>query len=334
MFSPERLKDLIENSGLSRHQNSRSYIFTCPLCLKKDKLYIRKTDGKFVCFVCAEGERRFRGRCEYALTELLGWPIRELRHRLYGDDIDSKTIDELLSFQLYDFYAEEDEITEDVTSTLPTLSWPFDFYPIDDPKAVRGLKYLEQERGVPLALAKVYGVRYCPPQRRVIFPVEVNGRLIGWQARSIIPTEWYDDDGFVHTMPKILGNKGLRREIALMFGDRLQGSKHAVVCEGPLDGIKCHLIGGNVVTMGKAVSEAQLRVIRNSGVTKVYLALDPDAASEMDRICHALGDLELYHLVPIRGRKDLGACTPLEVLGQFQCAQRVDSATAFVYLRA
>jgi len=286
-----------------------------------------------VCFVCAEGEGRFRGKAEFALAALFGWPVGEVRRKLYGDDFEDKTVDDLLTFQLYDFYGEEDEIVEDVTSTLPTLPWPGDFYPIDDPKSARGLKYLEQERGVPLALALEYGLRYCPPQRRVIFPVEVNGRLIGWQARSVIPTEWHDDDGILHVVPKILGNKGLKREVSLMFGDRLQGSDHAVICEGPLDGIKAHLCRGNTVTMGKAVSEAQIKAIRRSGVKKVYLALDPDAAAEMDRLCHELGDLELYHLLPSRGHKDLGEMTPEAVLEQFNKASRVDAGMLFMYLK-
>lgn len=322
-FRADRLKDLIETSGLSYRQNSLSYIFTCPLCQKREKLYIRKHDGRFVCFVCAEGERRFRGLCEFALTELLGLPIREIKRRLYGDDFDGKTPDDLLNFQLYDFYGEDDEITEDVTPTLPTLSWPSDFYPIDDPKSVRGLKYLERERGVPLALAQQYGIRYCPPQRRVIFPVEVAPqRLVGWQARSVIGAT-----------PKAITSKGFQREKALMFSDKLKGSDHAVLCEGPIDAIKAHLCGGAIATMGKAVSKTQIAIIRACGVRSVYLAIDPDAAAEMERLCHSFGDLMVYSLQPPNGRKDLGECTPEEVLEQFQKAPLVDSGTLFLYFK-
>lgn len=334
-FSPQKLRELIENSGLSLHQNTRSFIFTCPRCQKKDKLYIRKSDGRFICFVCAEGEGRFRGRAEFAIAELFGWPIREVRRHLYGEDFDEKTVEDFLNFQLYDFFGDTDEIAENVTSTLPTLLWPMDYLPIDHPAAIRGLRYLEQERGVPLDLAKFYGLRYCPPQRRVIFPVETDNRLIGWQARSVIPTEWYnEEDGTIHTFPKILGNKGLRRDICLMFEQRLHDGKYAVVCEGPLDAIKAHLCGGNIATMGKGVSAAQIKAIRQGGkIERIYLALDLDAAAEMDRLCHAFGDLEIYQLLPSPGAKDLGAMTPEMVLEQFQRAKRVDSSTCFVYLR-
>ena len=321
-FMPERLKEIVEGSGVSLRQNTKSFIFTCPRCNKKDKLYIRKSDGKFVCFVCVESEGRFKGHCEYALAELLGQPVGELRRKLYGGDYDTRTTEELLSFQLIDFYGEDDEVTEDVTSTLPTLPWPMNFLPIAHPQAARGLRYLEQERGIPLLLAQAYGLRYCPPTRRVIFPIEVQNRLVGWQARSIVGAE-----------PKILGNTDLRRDVTLMFGDRLQGSKHAVVCEGPIDGIKAHLCEGNVVTMGKAISDAQLKAIRNSGVERVYLAIDPDAAAEMARITHELGDLELYHLLPARGRKDLGEMSPGAVLDQFRQAPRIRSQSLFIHLR-
>ena len=327
-----RLKELIEESGISYRENTQSWIFVCPRCQKKDKLYIRKRDGRFVCFVCAEGEGHFRGAPEFAVAELFGWSVDDTKRKLYGDNIEGKTVDELLDIQLYDYYGEDDPILEDVTSTLPTLTWPEEYYSIGDPKAIRGLQYLEG-RGIPQPLAEMYGLRYCPPQRRVIFPVEVSGRLIGWQARSIIPTEWYDDEGRIHTMPKIVGNKGLRREVALMFGDRLKGSEHAVICEGPIDGIKAHMCGGNAVTMGKAVSDAQIEAIRRSGVKSVYLALDPDAASEMDRLCHALGDKELYQLLPPGRTKDLGEMTPMGVFQRFVSAPRVGPETCFVYLR-
>ena len=331
-FSQEKLKDIIETGGVGYKQNSRSYIFTCPRCNKQNKLYIRKSDGRFCCFRCAETDR-FRGRPEYALAELFGWPLSEVRRRLYGDDYETKSVDDLLNFQLYDFWGEDDEVTEDVTASIPTALYPMDFYPIDDPKSVRGRDYLEQERGVSIALAKRYGLRYCPPTRRVIFPVEVHGRLLGWQARSVIKTEFYDESGELHTIPKILGNTDLKRELTVMFGDRLKYSEHAVVCEGPLDAIKADLCGGNIATMGKSISAAQIEIILNSGVSKVYLALDPDAASDMERLCQAFGDLKLYHLLPPRGCKDLGEASPEAVLKAFQNAPRISNATCFVYLK-
>ena len=334
LFTPERLREVIEEAGLSYRQNSKSYIFTCPKCEKKDKLYLRKTDGRFVCFVCKETEN-FQGRPEFALAELMEIPLSEVRDRLYGyTPLVHRSVEERLTLDLYDFYGDTDEIEEDVTPTIPTAIFPPDFYPIDHPHSAKGLHYLQAERGISLEIAKRYNLRYCPPTRRVIFPVEVDGRLIGWQARATFKTEiWDEESEIIRTVPKILGNKGLRREISLMFADRLKGSDHAVVCEGPIDGLKAHLCGGNCVTMGKAVSQAQIKLILASGVKKVYLALDPDAASEMQRLCRAFSDLSVYQVLPPPHLKDLGAATEGQIYHQFLRAPRVDATHLFLYLR-
>lgn len=331
IINTERLKDLVESSGLSYRQNSQSWIFTCPRCDKHHKLYLRKRDGRFVCWYCKEISN-FKGRAEYALTELLGMPIQEIRTRLYGEEHENKTFEELLDIRLVDFFSDDDEVTEDVTADLPTVAWPYDYVPLDDPRAAKGLKYMVEERGVSLEVATAYGLRYSPKARRVGFPVVWQGRMIGYQARAIFKTEWVDEDGEVKKTPKMLSTKGMRRELLLMFGDSLKGSEHAVVCEGPIDAIKAHLCGGTVATMGKAVSNAQIKIIRDSGVKRVYLALDPDAAPEMHRIVTALGDLELFQLLPEPGFKDLGEMTPEAVLRQFHRAPSISPGQIFVHL--
>lgn len=331
MLDPIKLQNLIENSGLSFKQNGRSWIFSCPRCQKREKVYVRKTDGLFVCFHCRETEG-FRGRPEFVLSELLGRSISDIQKVLYGDEFADKSYSELMQVPLLSYFGDDDEVVEDVVDTLPSVGWPLDFYPIDHKHSARGARYLEG-RGIPVAVATGYGIRYCPPTRRVIFPVEARGRLLGWQARSIIPTEMEGDDGIIHTTPKILTTTGLRKDLVLMFQDCLRGSEHAIVCEGPVDAIKTGLCGGGVATMGKAVSDSQLRAIKKSGVRKVYLALDPDAAQEMDRVCKELAGLEMYNLQPAPGFKDLGEMDMEGVRQRFLSAPRIDSGQLFIYLR-
>ncbi len=321
-FHPEELKDLIENSGVTFSQNRRSYLLDCPRCQKKKKLWILKDTGHFVCWYCKETEG-FQGRAEYALSEVLGKTIEDLRNVLYEDGIPLGTE---LNVNLRSF--EDDDLIDlpDSELVLYPIEWPPDIQPIDSRYATKGLNYLIG-RGITLEIAQKYNIHYWPSKQRVMFPVEIDEILLGYQGRLIYdPTK---DSG----IPKILTNSGLKRERVLMFQDNLKDSPHAIICEGPVDAIKADLCGGNVATMGKAVSKSQLDIVRSYGIKKIYLALDPDAADEVARLAYDLGDLEIYLLLPPMGRKDLGECTFEEVYEAWQNAKPFTSGNLLIDVR-
>lgn len=325
---PIVLRDLVEGSGISYAENNVSWIFECPRCGKAKKLYLRKKDGRFACWRCKETDG-FQGRPEYALAELFGESVKSVQSKLYGNA--PLTAELWLDVKLIDFFG-DGEVDEDFGEEETVLQWPYDFYPIEAPEARRGREYLAG-RGVPLSIAKQYDIRYCPEKRRVYFPVAGQGNLYGWQGRLIVPHE-FEVDGVMKSVPKILSSEDIQRERRLMFADRLRGSDHAVLCEGPVDALKAHYCGGNVATMGKAVSRGQIELVRCSGVRKLYLALDPDAAEEMERIAFDLAvDVELYEMVPKSlGKVDLGVLRFDEVYELFLSAPRVDTGRVFVFL--
>jgi hypothetical protein len=116
-----------------------------------------------------------------------------------------------------------------------------------------------------------------------------------------------------------------------MFFDRLQGQKHAVLCEGPMDALKAHLCGGNVASMGKAVSRAQLQLLRNAGVERLYIALDPDAQEEANRIARQVGmDMKVYNMMAPAPYKDLGEMHFDAVRELFQSARRMGPGDLFL----
>jgi len=313
------LAKLIEGSGLDYKLGKKSWIFDCPRCGKKNKLYIRRSDGRFVCWYCAKIDG-FEGRPEYALRELLGLPLEDLRFKLYGIGLSAGG--SFIEFDLQDFWDDDEEDPTVDDDPLIPVTFPYHFYDLDHPFSKKGREYLEA-RGLPANLCREYDIRYSPIQRRVIFPVKMGGTLYGWQARTILPG----------VEPKILTSDDLPRDRALMFYDRLRGSPHAIIVEGPVDGLKCHLVGGNAVTMGKAVSRAQVRLVVESGVTRVYLGLDPDAAEETARLVRDLYGIDVYVLEPARGYEDLGDM-PLEgVVEQFHGAQRVTAGHLFLYVK-
>lgn len=324
-LDPNVLDQYIRSSGLSYAQNSQSFIFTCPRCDRKKKLYISKSSGRFVCWRCAETEN-YKGRPERALADLLGVPVRTVQFALYGGD--NVPVEVHLDFQLIDFFADEDERDEDAR-VIPATFWPADYLEIDDPRAHRGRAYL-RGRGIGLPMAKIYGLRYSAQQERVVFPVAEGESLYGWQARTIKP----DPDIQRFRIPKIMSSTGIPRSKTLMFADRLQGYEHAILCEGPVDAIKAHFCGGNVAAMGKAVSAGQMKLLINGGVKRLYLALDPDASDEMQRLVRDhFDDFELFEMRATGGGKaDLGKMSYQDVYELFLDAKPLRPGHLFFYL--
>lgn len=340
---PDKLLEFLDAAGLSYKENSVSYIFDCPRCGRKDKLYIRKHDGRFVCWWCKEAEG-FQGKAEFALADLTASPLIVVKRALYGPDSVSGRA-EFLSIDVGDFFGNDDELDVDAVE-IPEMRFPFgDYYPIEDRFSSRGREYLEG-RGIPLALAKEYHLRYSPLKKRVVFPVEIGDRLVGWQERIITNTDHFDEkkSEVVHVQ-KVLSSKGIPTAQTVMFANRMRGSSHVVICEGPIDAMKAHLCGGNICTMGKAVGHGQISTIRdperltrteigqiaNSGIRRVYLALDPDAAEETNRLVREFGDLEVYVMHAPAPFKDLGEMTFEAVYDLFRSARRVTASHIFGY---
>src|SRR5277367_2239753 len=113
MLDPESLKNVIASSGVSYRDNGKSFIFECPRCNKRNKLYIEKTEGFFACFKCkADG---FKGRAEYALSELLGLPVADLKDKLYSGTYTQ--FSKVLDLNLKDYF----EYEESAEFTIPGL---------------------------------------------------------------------------------------------------------------------------------------------------------------------------------------------------------------------
>jgi len=78
---PQRLQAFLERAGLRYKTNSRSFIFTCPVCHKPDRLYIFKNTGKFNCFRC-DANNNFRGAPEFALAKITDLPLETVRTQI------------------------------------------------------------------------------------------------------------------------------------------------------------------------------------------------------------------------------------------------------------
>ena len=93
------------------------------------------------------------------------------------------------------------------------------------------------------------------------------------------------------------------------------------------------MCGGNVASLGKAVSRSQFNLLRYSGIKKLYIGLDLDASDEIKRIVREFyGEVELFDMRPPKG-KDLGAMTFEEVYKLYKSAPLISPANLFIHLK-
>ncbi len=321
-FDPDALKAVIEAGNADFVQNSMAYIFDCPRCGKSRKLYVRKEDGRCRCWVCQHDG--VDGRAEVAMVLLYGHSWSHWEAILRG----GSTSLGALNVEWHDHFGQE----EDLIMPKPEFygwEWPPDVFPCASAEGSRGMAYL-QSRGLAEAVVAAHGIRYRPRDNRVIFPFHLNGELVGWQARLCGPDVRTDSvTGKSYKIPKALTElqPGIPGNY-VMFGDGLRTSMHCILAEGPMDALKAHLCGGYVAALGKGmVSQNQLKWIA-ARVSRLYIALDPDASQDILRICRdASFDMETYLLMPPgagREKKDLGECTPEEVLEAFRKAPKIN----------
>jgi hypothetical protein len=328
-IEPKILEDYLKKSGLRYKNGASSYIFTCPICNKKDKLYIRKKDGRFVCFFCKDTQN-FQGKPEFALSKLLDIPIYEVRARLYLGQIQyNPVIDIKFTSAPFNSIVNDSYISvAAVAKELPEILHPPSHFTINLKLPNKAFNYLKN-RGIGPEIIQKYNIKYAPAEQRVIFPVLVEGRLLGWQGRYINKIEG-------NTIPKIITSKGLSGGQYFMFQDNIKNKDYAVLTEGPVDAIKADLCGGNIAAMGKGVSMGQIQTLLSYKLKRLYFGLDRDAATDTARIIkeimnHSVESIEFYLIQPPAHRGDLGDCTPEEVLEQFKKAEKIVLPHIFIY---
>ncbi len=140
--------------------------------------------------------------------------------------------------------------------------------------------YMVRQRHYSLQMLDHYEIGYCTyaprfPEAagRIIFPIRMNGQLVGWQARYIGTTDW-------KVTPKYYGMPGMRKRVMLYNYDKAKDKPFVVIVEGPTD---CHVVGDTgVAIMGKNLSQYQSVLTLNTWTSKpIVLIFDPDAREEM-----------------------------------------------------
>jgi hypothetical protein len=308
----DRIKEIIAECGVSFVEKPRTIYTTCPLCGRSDKFSILKENGACICY---------RASCEFGRRWFVDWIMLTAnvdrvtaKLMLYNNNTSSKGL-----------YIQFDEKNNQKQDELKPITFPdLSMVSIDSPEAIDGANYLKS-RGIPVEIAVHYSIYYSPLLRRVIFPVIMDGKVYGYQARHI-------DN--VDSAQKVRNNEGFRRDSLVMFYDRIELNGHVIITEGPIDALKFHFVGGNICTMGKVVTDKQIDLILEKNPAKIYLALDEDADKEMNELRYKFSGKELYWIrlpksvkercAGVNKKADFGECTFLECSEAFKNAIKLD----------
>ncbi len=312
------VKEILQELGCSFKSIGQSHVLDCPKCGKKEKLYVRKTDGRFVCWSCKE-INNFSGKIEYLIPHLSEMSLEQAK-RWIRDETEPLLNPNSFQVRLIDFLNEDEEQEIEEVVFPEEVTYPRDYVDIDSEGGIPGAKYLES-RGIPVRIAKKYEIMYSPYEKRVVFPVKKGGILVGWQGRLIEDVTYVDSSGVEKKAAKAKTSSGMKKSELLMFGDRIQPGGDVIICEGPIDAIKCDFCPATAIaTFGKSVSEDQVQSIVALGVKNAYIALDPDAESEADDLKRRLELLGVpcKRLLPPNQFKDLGEMSFDEVLSEFR----------------
>jgi hypothetical protein len=287
-----KLKAFLDDR-VSYYETKRSYVTNCVSCGKADHFYIRKDNGRSICFKCGV-KFNWRGLVG-SIAKVPANKAYELIFGVGGGDIIDLPLDPELFSRVY----KDDEEPEDATVFLGP-----DFFPVE--YSDQGVQYLIKRGLNNPSLILHYDIRYHHAMNAVVFPVRRNGHVYGWQARKINPAE-----GEL----RLISSSNFNKSRFLLNWDRAVKTDRIVLVEGPFDCVHVDVDGyGAVASLGKGVSLDQIQLILSAPAKNIYLGLDPDASREFYEIVNRLGlSKNCFLISPPAHRKDFGEATEGEV---------------------
>lgn len=298
-----------------QQETARSFIFDCPSCGGKKKLYIQKRDGSSVCF-----KQGNPGMCPrpgthapYALSLISGLPYNQVKQFLNGNEV---TISDDIDVD-FDESKNNNKINKEL-APIGFDKFPHDISYIGSESFIDGKNYLNS-RGITDDMIKKYDIGYSPSMRRVIFWVRRGDKTYGWQGRAI---DKVDKEYRMYNLP------GEWKSKTLMFENNIINSDFAILAEGAVSALKFELCGNFVASMGKEVSKNQLNRLKELGIKKLYLALDRDAFAKNEQIRYTLSSegIECFKIEVPPHRDDFGDSTCKECLQAFQSAKKLEDS--------
>ena len=206
------------------------------------------------------------------------------------------------------------------------------------------------ERGITIKDCKTFNIKYCvrgyynfcsrlgTTSGRLIFPIYMSNKLVGWQARQIESNTqrkqvwrgedngWWSPDKIKlsdgkdsysdYEVPKYYTCPGMHRSRALLnFDNASKNSDEVVVVEGPVDCIK---VGEkSVATFGKRLTKDQIRILK-SNWSSVLMILDSEVDTEENWFKQLEDSFDgiYFSWMKLEGFDDPGSATKAEIWKQ------------------
>jgi hypothetical protein len=266
-------KVLISKEGERARTIAKPDMFTGKL---KYKDLASGEEYRVCCPVC--GDRRYRLFINYRWGTQCDVPTKYLVH-CFNEDCNVTNLEDELKPYIGGKTHSLPSLGFEPIPEMKEITLPEKCVPLNTlPKTHPAIKYITERRFTADYLYNDWGVQYCGDHpsylvsHRLVIPFYWDGKLIGWQARTLVP----------NVTPKYYTMPGLPKSQMLFNGDRAKKFKMGVIVEGVFDAFR---VGHRAVALlGTSISSIQRQLIHsywNSGC--VCLMLDSDAVDKMQK---------------------------------------------------
>lgn len=270
----------------------------CPFCdTEKKKLYI-SPEGRFICFVCST-----KGNSVFSfVSQYYGCSFAEARDILRDQDLsESRQIIEPTGH--FDLLYELVQLKQKTKTTKKTISnFPSNTKLLVDnfnnPEAYPYLNYL-YKRGITLQQIKQFKIRYLVQGKIkrvdkpdlvithsiIFYTYNQHNQPVYWSTRSIDPHPYIKSINAIADK-----NEVSRKDIVYNMNHINQYSK-MVICEGIFNAITCtNETYTGIATLGKAITDNQIRLMTKLNPQAYYIFLDNDAKDQELKLARRLFD--------------------------------------------
>ena len=270
----------------------------CPFCdTEKKKLYI-SPEGRFICFVCST-----KGNSVFSfVSQYYGCSFAEARDILRDQGLsESRQIIEPTGH--FDLLYELVQLKQKTKTTKKTISnFPSNTKLLVDnfnnPEAYPYLNYL-YKRGITLQQIKQFKIRYLVQGKIkrvdkpdlvithsiIFYTYNQHNQPVYWSTRSIDPHPYIKSINAIADK-----NEVSRKDIVYNMNHINQYSK-MVICEGIFNAITCtNETYTGIATLGKAITDNQIRLMAKLNPQAYYIFLDNDAKDQELKLARRLFD--------------------------------------------
>jgi len=261
--------------------NPQFIVYECPFCKNlnykgnehPNRLYVGKANSKFRCYNCNE----------QGLFLKLAAKIENLSFRNLFDKYLGEGVFESLPEALSEFLDQQDEKRQ-LLEPIKEIEMPSEFEQLFERPQGKFKNVYEYmiNRGMTAEGRKIYknlDLRYCDyleyktpsgkihlVQKRLIFPVYWENKLVGFQGRDIT-----GEAGIKYYI-----SEGLPKRRIIYNYENIKNVETITICEGIVDLIKCWS-HNPICLFGSSISNEQLILLQSlPNLKNIILALDPD----------------------------------------------------------